>query len=642
MSVQFGTWNFDGKPVEHCHIEKANSVLAPFGPDDSCSYINSNIGILYRPLHTTKESRREVQPHRLTSGIVLTWDGRLDNRAEIIRDLREVLTSVSTDVEIVAAAYEGWGTDCFARLIGDWALSIWDPNGRSVILAVDPIGVRRLYYLFDENHASWSTVLDPLILLGDGTLGLCEEYIAGWLSFFPRCHLTPYSGIYSVPPASFAFLRAGTHTVKRYWWFDSRKRICYRTDGEYEEHFRSVFTEAVRRRLRSDTPILAELSGGMDLTSIVCIADAIIARGAVESTRLDTLSYFNESEPNWNERPFFTKVEQKRGRTGCHIDLGLRRVFKFDLDDCHFASGPASCASSDEAFSQMAACLKSQGNRVVLSGVGGDEVMGGVPTPTLEIQDDITRFRIAELVHQLKVWAVEKRRPWVHLLLEAACGFVPPALLPVRKLKEPVPWLSSEFVRRNKNTLRGYDTRLNWFGSLPSVQANIAGLASLCRQMACYGLQSDPPYENRYPYLDLNLLEFAFAVPREQMVRAGHRRSLMRRALVGVVPQEILERKRKAFVARKPMKAISTEWPSLTELCDKMMSASLRIVEPDHFVASLREARNGGDVPLTRLLRTVFLEAWLRRLRNHGFVIDTHRSAFNHMSSHFLVSAEKT
>ena len=86
------------------------------------------------------------------------------------------------------------------------------------------------------------------------------------------------------------------------------------SDAEYEEHFRSVFAQSVRRRLRSDSPILAELSGGMDSSSIVCMADEIISRGQLATPRLDTLSYYDDSEPNWNERPYFSQVEEKRGR----------------------------------------------------------------------------------------------------------------------------------------------------------------------------------------------------------------------------------------------------------------------------------------------------------------------------------------
>src|SRR6266699_275968 len=320
MSLQFGRWNFDGKPVDRDHLEKVKPVLAPYGPDDAGSYSKGNISILYHAFHTTKESHRETQPHVTSSGAILTWDGRLDNRADLIRQLGDVVTIGSTDVEIVAAACERW-SDCFAMLVGDWALSIWNPNNRSLILAKDPIGTRHLYYSIDKDQVTWSTILDPLVLFAGKTFALCEEYIAGWFSFFPAAHLTPYVGIHSVPPSSTVLIRTGKHTISRYWDFDPDKKIRYRTDGEYEEHFRAVFAEAVRRRLRSDSPILAELSGGMDSSSIVCMADTISARGTAETPRLDTISYYDDSEPNWNERPYFAKVEEKRGRTGWHVDV---------------------------------------------------------------------------------------------------------------------------------------------------------------------------------------------------------------------------------------------------------------------------------------------------------------------------------
>jgi len=97
--------------------------------------------------------------------------------------------------------------------MGDWALSVWNPKDRSLILAKDPIGTRYLYYSLDKDQVSWSTILDPLVLLAEKTFALEEEYIAGWLSFFPATHLTPYVGIHSVPPASSALLRAGKHML---------------------------------------------------------------------------------------------------------------------------------------------------------------------------------------------------------------------------------------------------------------------------------------------------------------------------------------------------------------------------------------------------------------------------------------------
>jgi len=209
VSAQFGRWNFDGKPVDRDYLENAKASIAPFGPDDAGSYSKGDISILYRAFHTTRESRRESQPHVTASGAILTWDGRLDNRAELIRQMSDEVTIGSTDVAIVAAAYERWGSDCLARLIGDWALSIWDPHTRSLMLAKDPIGTRHLYYSLDKDLVTWGTVLDPLVLFAGRSFVLNEEYIAGWFSFFPAAHLTPYIGIHSVPPSSSVLIRAG-------------------------------------------------------------------------------------------------------------------------------------------------------------------------------------------------------------------------------------------------------------------------------------------------------------------------------------------------------------------------------------------------------------------------------------------------
>ena len=170
MSVQFGRWNFEGQPPTLEYIEKVSATLAPYGPDSDESYSNGGLRILYRAFHTTKESRRETQPHISLSGAVITWDGRLDNRTDLISELRDSLTVNSTDVAIVAASYEKWGTNCLGKLIGDWALSIWNPSKRSLILAKDPIGTRHLYYSFDNNQVTWSTVLDPLVLLASKTV----------------------------------------------------------------------------------------------------------------------------------------------------------------------------------------------------------------------------------------------------------------------------------------------------------------------------------------------------------------------------------------------------------------------------------------------------------------------------------------
>jgi asparagine synthase (glutamine-hydrolysing) len=632
MSVQFGRWNWEGQAPDRDYFERIGAFLAPYGPDSNEKYEKADVTILYKAFHTTEESHFETQPHVSRSGLVITWDGRLDNRAELIYELSKSVTVCSPDVAIVAAAYEKLGTNCFAKLIGDWALSIWNPSNRSLILSKDPIGTRQLYYWCERSQVVWSTVFDPLVLFSGKTFVINEEYIAGWLSVFPAAHLSPCVGIHSVPPSSFVLLRPGRHTISKYWDFDATKQIRYGTDLEYEEHFRSVFANAVQHCLRADRSVLAELSGGRDSCSIVCMADTVIARSAGKTPRLDTVSYYDDSEPNWNERPYFTKVEEKRGRIGWHINVGPKGQKERTQPEllsndpcCRSLATPGNNGCCSEEFR---ACLGSQGSRVVLSGVGGDEVMGGVPTPTPELADLLASAQFGALAHQLKLWALERKQPWFHLFLAAARGFFPPALVGVPKHMRPAPWLHPKFAKRYWKALSGYPIRTKVSRGLPSFQGNVGVLDGVRRQVACRALPFEPHYEKRYPYLDRQLLEFMFAIPREQLVRPTQRRSLMRRALVGIVPDEILNRKGKAFVARGPLVAISNDWPNLLETTQNMVSSSLGIVDSERFLATLQKGRRGEEVPTITLMRTLSIEAWLRDLGKLGIVsMDaTHRA----------------
>ncbi|MGB6877164.1 MAG: asparagine synthase-related protein [Candidatus Acidiferrales bacterium] len=614
MSVQCGRWSFGGKPATRGYSEKVNSLLAPYGPDQSGAYSAPDIEILYHAFHTTKESRQEEQPHISPSGAVLTWDGRLDNRKELSRELDCGLAQQSTDVAIVAAAYERCGVGCFAKLIGDWALSIWNPTERSIVLAKDFAGTRPLYYTLERDQITWSSILDPLVLFAGKPLLLEEEYIAGWLSFFPAAHLTPYVGIHSVSPSTFVRLTPRRCTVQTYWDFDPGKQIRYRNDREYEEHFRTVFAQSVQRRLRSDAPILAELSGGMDSSSIVCMADKIIARGQAETTRLDTLSCFDDREPNWNERAFFTIVEQQRGRPGAHIDLSSQNFFEIEFDDEHPALTPAA-GKHRGVHNQLAACLLAGNHCALLSGIGGDEVTGGVPTPVPELADLLTAPRFQTLLHQLKVWALERRKPCFQLLFEVSQRFFPPFLAGVPKHMRPAAWLKHDFVRRQRTALTGYPCRLRFFGPLPSFQESLSTLNGLRRQLGCTVPASNPACERRYPYLDRDLLEFLFAIPQEQLVRPGHRRSLMRRSLAAIVPPKILERKRKAFVARSPLLAVSSERQRILLLTQTYLDKPLQVVD----LARLRESCNRIPmlIPPVQLGRLFSLVAWLEHSNHH-------------------------
>lgn len=613
MSAQFGRLNLSGRPAAAGYIEKASRMLAPYGPDGESRYAGPGVDIIYRAFHTTRESRREQQPVQVSWDAVLTWDGRLDNREELILQFDRSVTLESPDVAIVAAAYERWGTKSFGKLIGDWALSVWEPKEQTLILAKDFLGTRHLYYWQDGEQVLWSSILDPLVLLSGKKFQLEKEYIAGWLSFFPAAHLTPYAGIHAVPPSTFISLRAGKQTVTRYWEFDPHKQIRYVNDAEYEEHFRAAFRQSVRRRLRSDRAILAELSGGMDSSSIVCMADRIIAQGEAQTPRLETISYYDDSEPNWNERPYIEIVEKRRGHRGCHIDLssGPAPV----MSQRWFTATPSHVVmrapETDREFSSHFGTL---GSRVLLSGVGGDEFTGGVLTPTPEHADLIARFQLLKCAERMKAWALVKRQPWFHLFMDVVRTYLPPVVARAPGILAPPKWLNVGFFRSQRQAMRGYRSRLLVRGPLPSFQENLLTVAALQRQLAASLLPCRPSYEPRYPYLDRDFLEFICAIPRQQLVRPGQRRSLMRRALAGIVPAELLNRRRKAFAIRRPTIHVAAQISELAGASAALLCDEFGIVDAHALRKEPERARRGEAVQVVALMRLLQLEFWLREV----------------------------
>jgi len=621
VSIQCGIWNFDGKPLDPDWLAEARVLLAPYAPDGIAVHAEESAGLLYCPFHTTLESRRELQPYVSHRGAALIWDGRLDNRPELILKLGERRDNQLTDVDIVAASYRKWGLDCFGALVGDWALTIWDLANRSLILARDFAGTRHLYYRIDKDRVTWSTVLDLLVHQSKSALKLNGEYLAGCLSFLPDPRLTPYDQISSVPPSSYLLLKSRRSTIRKYWNFDPGKTLHYATDSEYESHFLDVFRESVRRRLRSDKPVLAELSGGMDSSSIVCVADDLMASGNANPPSLQTISYYSSSEPDWDEQPYFVKVEERRGRTGSHIDVGPCGFFRFSSDHHRLAVAPHT-GPTTEADRKIEDQIRSAGNRVILSGLGGDEVMGGVPTPLPELSDLFAKARFVRLARQLKAWALAQRKPWLYLFAAMCRDFLPAGLGGTPEFQKPAPWMYSQFVGLYRKAFRGYPSRIRLFASRPSFQHNLQTVEGLRRSLAWSSLSPENLCERRYPYLDRALLEFLFAIPREQLVRPGQRRSLMRRAMRGIVPAEVIARKRKAFVARAPRNAIASEWTSLVVTGQQFVTASLGIVDAASLLEAMNNARLGREVALVPLVRTLGLECWLRHLSAHDLSND--------------------
>jgi asparagine synthase (glutamine-hydrolysing) len=615
MSAQAGIWNFNGQPVDRELLVRLAASIERYGSDGARFHIEGSIGMVYSAFHTTLESRLEQQPHRSASGHVLTWDGRLDNRDELIALLDPGPSGACTDVALVSLAFERWDTDCFARIVGDWAVAIWKPGDRELVLAVDYLAIRHLFYHPRIEGVWWSTVLTPLVLFQGAKLHIDEDYIAGYFARDPDANLTPYREMRQVPPGQVVRIRERSLALERYFQFSPKSRIRYKTDQDYEHHFRHLLRQSVRRRLRSDAPVLCELSGGLDSSSIVCMADDILAEERGAAPRLDTLSLYDKTEPDGDDWMYFQKVEEKRGQVGAHIDTSTLASTPVSLELPEFSALPGRLGTVRAIEAERARVIQCGGYRVVLSGLGGDEFMGGIPDPLPQLADLIVRGKLVTLGQQLIAWSLAKRRPWIQLLWQASLELLP---FPLRKYFAKHPnveqWIDKQFVKRTKIAARhaALDRRFRF--CLPTHKYYLGGVVLMANKLA----KRLPPAlaleEARYPYLDRDLIEFILGIPANQLLRPGERRSLMRRALAGIVPQEILSRRTKQFAARTPILALEKISDQLHKEFHSPISSHRGYINPQIFLAKLDEAKEGGKIHLTRMMRTISLEFWLRAL----------------------------
>jgi len=606
MSAQVGVWNFDGRPVDQVSIRKLTRSIEPYGPDGGDVYAQSSIAVVYRAFHTTLESCLEHQPYVSPRGSVVVWEGRLDNRDELIVQLRDELRDL-TDVAIVATAFDRWERDCFHRLIGDWAISVWNPQSKELLLARDYMGTRTLFYYLRMSTITWCTYLAPLITF-DGSLNLCDQYIASYLALWPEPHLTPYRDHHSVPPGQFVRICDRQISSRTFWTLNPKVKVRYKDERDYEQHFLHLFRQAVRRRLRSNSHVLADLSGGLDSSAIVCMADDIVAKGESRAV-LDTFSFYDPHEPDEEDLLYFGKVEQQRNRTGHHVEL--RRA-----DDAFAVVYPSFVAApgfeARQGLKEAKSSIIEQGKyRVVLSGTGGDEVLGNTLDPRVQLADLFVRLRLWRFGEQLLAWSLSSRQSMIELLCDAISLLFPLWLR--RRItagSTDVSWIDERFAKRSglyRNQLVAAEGQVNWLPSIRDWQQTIKALSGQLTHAR------PVQHENRYPYLDRTLVEFLVAIPTTQLLRPGDRRRLMRRSLADLLPPEILCRNSKSGTGRCISITLQTHWQTVERALESPLTSELGFINKSRFRSALLAAKGGhlGD-DIVMLLKGLSLELWLR------------------------------
>lgn len=611
MSIIWGVLKQHGAVVDASELRQLGTHTERYATEPGRFYINERLGMGVQRLSTHHRSQMDHGLMSDTAGNVIAFDGRLDNAQEIA-SLVDIDAEHTSDASIALAAYLRWEEKSFSRFTGDWAIAIWSGRKRRLILARDHAGSRTLYFHRGRAGLVWATHLDTFqssALRGP----LSEGYAGSYLASFPVQNRTPYEGLFSVRPGHYLVFEDEVAAEGQHWTPLVKTSIRYDSEREYDEHFLTLFGQSVARRTGPGAPILAHLSGGMDSTAIVCMSDHMRRSVNQNSDLLDTLSFYDDSESSLDERAYFTITENRRGKTGIHLNtaMGLRTFEPVSSDDGRYYL-PGSDSFSLEQEKRLLRLVWEQGYRVILSGTGGDELLGGVPTGLPELSDLLWRGEITKLFRRSIEWCLPGRTPLLYCLRDTArFAFLLFATGSASKPKAP-PWLSKRlrggtpqngsaelsFTKRIRSEPHQLDNAETWslvLETLPHTRPQI-----LFR----------PEY--RYPMLDKDLVEFLFSIPREELVQPGRRRVLMRRALRGIVPKEILERRRKAYQLRAPLQSLRQAQEGLRRLWKNSILAEEGFVEIDILRREFDRCVQGEAEWCRAIFRTIAYELWLR------------------------------
>jgi asparagine synthase (glutamine-hydrolysing) len=611
MSILWGVLKGRGAVVDQSEIRQLGSRTARYATGPSRFYAEGRMGMGVQLGRTHHRSQMDQGLVSDTAGNVVSFDGRLDN-VRALASLLDLDEETTSDSEIALAAYLRWEDESFSRLTGDWALALWSARTARLILARDHAGTRTLYFHYGRAGLLWSTYLDTF-QSSDLERPLSECYVASYLACLPTRNRTPYEDLLSVRPGHYLIFTDELAAERQHWSPLVRTSIRYGSEREYDEQFLALFGQSVARRTGPGAPILAHLSGGMDSTSIVCMSDHLRRSADRDASLLDTISFYDDSEASFNEREYFMVTEAKRGKSGIHLNTATPiRTFEPvpSQEACHQVPGADS--SSVEQEKLLHQLIWKPGYRIIISGLGGDEVLGGVPTGQPELADLLMTGNIVKLLRQSIAWCLADRSPLLHSLYGTARFSSMLYLTGASHKRMGPPWLSkklrkcaspadlerrpiSERLRFKPHQLDNAETWSFVMESLPHTRPQ-----HLFR----------PEY--RYPMLDKDLVEFLFSIPREQLVRPGRRRAMMRRALRGIVPAEILERKRKAFVLQGPLRALQQARGQVDLLWRDSLMAQKGFIDVDVLRRELDRCLRGDAEWSQALTRTIAYELWLR------------------------------
>ncbi|MEJ7712188.1 MAG: asparagine synthase-related protein [Pyrinomonadaceae bacterium] len=468
-----------------------------------------------------------------------------------------------TDSHLILASYQKWGEGCVERLIGDFVFAIWDARKQSLFCARDPLGIKHFYYYHDRGRLfAFASEIKALFALPEVPQRLNEAAVAN--------HLLPthedktstlYQSIARLPANHCMSISRESLKLRQCWAPNLKQELKLRSDNEYAEAFKDVFTEAVRCRLRSAFPVGSMLSGGLDSSSISCVAENILAKEGKEplhtfSAIWPSIAHIN---PKIDERKFMSSVVATGDFN--HHDVRVDRISPLiDSEKIIWhQDGPVSAPNMYMDWT-IFKTAQQNGVRVLLGGTDGD-------TTVSYGYEDLEAFvrrgwwiKFFREVAALSRNMPRSRRNFRKLVWSSAFAPLIPELakqswrllqgqprevderdtLPAYCRNRPI---NSDFANRIKVKETFWALQNNSFPS------DMTSREDHWRAISCgmwsYLLET---YEKagasfsldlRYPFFDRRVIEFCLALPPGQRLNGGWTRSILRRAMSGILPTEV-------------------------------------------------------------------------------------------------------
>lgn len=560
-----GTVDFHGRSADLAELTAMIAALAHRGPDASGVYRNGPAGLAHTRLSII-DLEGGAQPMSTADGqLCITFNGEIFNYLELREELIQKGHRFATrsDTEVILHLYQEEGEGCVHRLNGQWAFAIWDAPRQKLFASRDRLGVRPLFYSRTRGKFLFASEIKALRACAEVECELdlqaLDQIFTFWVTLPPR---TAFKNIWQVPPGHSLVLENGNIRVWRYWDLEyAPEHNDSANETQLAEDLLGLLQDAVRIRLRSDVPVGAYLSGGLDSTVVTALTDAAVG------DRLRTFSVsFDDRE--FDESAFQQEASAFLGtqHTEVHCtDQDIARVFP---EVIRHTEQPI-LRTAPAPLWLLARLVRKSGFKVVLTGEGADETLGGYD---IFKEAKIRRFWARRLDSALRPLLLKRLYPYMDTVQRQPLAYLArffrvtaddlhnPCFshLPRWELTAKLKTFLAEPVRaelRDSAALGELEQLLpSTFRSWdPFNQAEYLEAAIL---LPGYILSSQGDrmamahsVEARYPFLDYRLVEFCAKLNPVLKMKVLNQKHLLKVASRGLVPESIRRRPKQPYRA---------------------------------------------------------------------------------------------